>query len=79
MGSEQPEQACGCTCKCSCASACKRSEETFEGPYREVIGGRFWIANTIRSDVSNAVRDVASQAHDPSIQHWNTILRIAQY
>ena len=39
-------------------------------PYREAVGGSMWISNATRPDISNAVREVARQAHDPSEKHW---------
>ena len=54
-------------------------EEACDQPYRELVGGRLWIANATRPDISNAVREVARHAHDPSLRHWEAALKIVQY
>ena len=38
-----------------------------------------WISNATRPDISNAVREVARHAHDPSEKHWRAVLRIIEY
>lgn len=47
----------------------KEDEEGLKGRYSEALGGLFCIVNSKRPDVANVVREVASQAHNPSIQH----------
>lgn len=34
----------------------------FPGPYRDAVGGLLQVANAARLDISNAVREVATQA-----------------
>ena len=41
-------------------------------PFREVVGSL--IANQTRPDISNAVRAVARQSHEPKKSHWNCLL-----
>ena len=50
----------------------QQEEEKCGKPYRELVGGLMWIANTSRPDISNAVREVARHAHNPcmrNVQH----------
>ena len=65
---------------CTRVDLSPRSEngEESEGPYREVVGSLLWVANTTRSDISNAVRDVARHAHSPSKTHWATVVKIVK-
>ena len=34
-------------------------------PFHEVVGNLMWIANQTRSDIANAVREIACFFHDP--------------
>ena len=48
-------------------------------PFREAVGCLMWVCNMTRPDISNAVRDVARHAHDPSPQHWEAVRYILRY
>lgn len=41
-------------------------EEELQGPYRQLVGRRMWVANLIRPDVMEFVRGVARQAQPNS-------------
>lgn len=57
----------------------RKDEEQFDGPYREAVRRLFLIAKSKRPDISNALGEVARQAHDPSVQHCKAIEKIIQY
>ena len=45
------------------------TEESFDGPFRQLVGGLIWISFMTRPDIADAVRQVARQAHDPAPRH----------
>lgn len=51
----------------------------FEGRYKEAVGGLTWITNMSRLDISNAFREVARHAYDPTNRHWAAVLNILHY
>ena len=54
-------------------------EETADQQYRRLVGCLMWAANMSRPDISNAVREVARHAHNPSATHWTAARRILEY
>ena len=61
----------------------KRSLKEDEGagdvPFREVVGSLMWIASQTRPDISNAVRAVARNSHEPTRSHWKAAQKILNY
>ena len=55
------------------------TEESFDGPFRQLVGGLMWIASMTRPEIADAVRQVARQAHDPAPRHWKAALKILKY
>ena len=50
-------------------SSLKENEGAGDVPFREVVGSLMWIASQTRPDISNAVRAVARQSHQPKRSH----------
>ena len=48
-------------------------------PFREVVESLMWITNQTRPDISNAVRAVARQSHEPKKSHWKAAQKILNY
>ena len=43
---------------------------------REAVGSIIWLGGMTRSDIPNAVRAIARQAHDPSERHWRSVRKM---
>ena len=48
-------------------------------PVRAADGSLVWLGGMTRPDVTNAVRAVARQAHDPAERHWRAVRKIIAY
>ncbi len=60
----------------------KREEEQLDlvkYPYRQILGKLMYLAHMIRPDISNAVRKLGQQMHDPCIRHWRGIQHLLRY
>ena len=44
-------------------------------PYREAVGSLMRLSIMTRSDISNAVRALATHSHNPTDRHWKAVLK----
>ncbi len=42
-------------------------------PFRQLLGKLMYLAHMTRPDISNAVRELGLQMHDPCMRHWRGI------
>ena len=54
-------------------------EPVGDKPVRAALGSLIWLGGMTRSDIANAVRAVARQAHDPTERHWRAVRKIIAY
>lgn len=47
----------------------QEGKEVCTKQYQEAVGSLLWLTNTIRLNISNAVREVARRSHDSSVKH----------
>ncbi|RYG95336.1 transposon Pol polyprotein, partial [archaeon] len=47
--------------------------------YQEAVGELMWLMVTYRYDIATAVGFVARFSHNPSVKHWDLVLRIMKY
>ena len=58
----------------------KRNDESVcDKSVRAAVGSLIWLGGMMRPDIANAVRAVASQAHDPAERHWRAVKKIKAY
>lgn len=57
----------------------KEDEPRGDWLFGATAGFLLWFSTMTRPDMANAVRAVASHAHDPSARHWKTVLGILEY
>ncbi len=48
-------------------------------PYRQILGKFMYLAHMTRPDISNAVRELGQQMHDPCMRHWRGIQHLLRY
>ena len=48
-------------------------------PVREAFGSLMWLLTMARPDITNAVRAVARNAHEPTERLWQAIMKILSY
>ncbi len=48
-------------------------------PYRQVLGKLMYLAHISRPDISNSVRELGQQMHDPCIRHWKGLQHLVKY
>ncbi len=48
-------------------------------PYRQVLGRLMYLAHISRPDISNAVRELGQQMHDPCLRHWKGLQPLVKY
>ncbi len=60
----------------------KKEEERLnmsEYPFREIMGKLMYLAHMSRPDVSNSVRELGRQMHDPCTRHWRGLQHLVRY
>ena len=57
----------------------EEGEPKGDWPYREAVGSLMWLSTMTRPNISNAVRVVARQSHNPTDRHWKAVLKITAY
>ena len=48
-------------------------------PFRKLVGSLMWLSMSMRPDIANAVRAVASFCTAPRVIHWKAALGILEY
>ncbi len=48
-------------------------------PFRQVMGKLMYLSHMSRPDVSNSVRELGRQMHDPSMRHWRGLQHLLRY
>ncbi len=48
-------------------------------PYRQILGKLMYLAHITRPDISNAVRELGRQMHDPCMRYWKGIQHLLRY
>ena len=57
----------------------REGEPVCDKPVRAAVGSLIWVGGMTRPDITNAVRAVARQAHDPAERHWRAVCKIISY
>ena len=57
----------------------REGEPVCDKPVRAAVGSLVWLGGMTRPDITNAVRAVARQAHDPAERHWRAVCKIISY
>ena len=47
--------------------------------YQKAIGSLMWIARGTRPDIQYAVSQLSQHCNEPTIRHWNAVLRVLRY
>ncbi len=50
-----------------------------EYPFRQVMGKLMYLAHMSRPDMSNSVRGLGQQMHDPCMRHWKGLQHLVRY
>ncbi len=48
-------------------------------PYRRILGKLMCLAHMTRPDISNAVKELGQQMHDPCMRHWKGMVHFLRY
>ncbi|CAN0005911.1 unnamed protein product, partial [Sphacelaria rigidula] len=48
-------------------------------PYCNAVEGLMWLATVTRPDITNSVRALARQSHDPCERHWEAVMKVPKY
>ncbi len=63
-------------------SSRREDEDTLDltkHPYRTILGKLMYLAHMSRPDISNAVRELGQQMHDPTMRHWKSLIHLLRY
>ncbi len=50
-----------------------------QGLYQEAIGCITWVSKGSRPDITYAIGQLSQHYNEPTIRHWNAVLRVLQY
>ncbi len=48
-------------------------------PFRQVMGKLMYLSHMTRPDISNSVRELGRQMHDPCMRHWKGLQHLVRY
>ncbi len=48
-------------------------------PFRQVMGKLMYLSHMSRPDISNSVRELGRQMHDPCMRHWRGLQHLLSY
>ncbi len=48
-------------------------------PFRQIMGKLMYLSHMSRPDVSNSVRELGRQMHDPCMRHWRGLQHLLRY
>ena len=50
-----------------------------QGLYQEAIGCTTWVSKGSRPDITYAVGQLSQYCNEPTVRHWNAVLRVLRY
>ncbi len=63
-------------------TAIREGEESLDldiYPYRQVLGKLMYLSHMTRPDISNAMRELGRNMHNPCIRHWRSLQHLLKY